>query len=378
MSTNNYGKLSGQCLTPGITRELCIIEKCIISLKIGELLLMCKPWFLAIWEIVVQTGVCFTRNPSTGEKEFFGEYLINAQGEDVVAGIRTPRQITIKGKEESYSNELSMEEAMPDVYQELIDIYQKLEAHYKDMQDIEFTVQNNKLWILQTRSGKRTALATVKIAVDMVKEGLISREEAIMRVNPEALEQLLHPTIDASANKNILCVGLHASPGAASGVVCFCPERAQTLSKNKKIILVRSETSPEDINGMDVAEGILTVRGGMTSHAAVVARGMGTPCVVGASKVLIDEKNKTMSIANNTIHEGDTITINGSTGEVILGNVPTIQPKLSDEFKELIMWADEMKAMKVRANAEVPKDARVACNFGAEGIGLCRTEHNVL
>lgn len=322
------------------------------------------------------TGVAFTRDPSTGENAFYGEYLINAQGEDVVAGIRTPQAITIAGKEKNHSDLPSMEETMPEIYQELVEIYQQLERHYKDMQDIEFTVQHNKLWILQTRSGKRTAPAAIKIAVDMAEEGLITHDEAIMRVDPLSLDQLLHPTLDPKAHRQIIDRGLPASPGAASGKVVFSAEDAEEKAKNgEHVILVRIETSPEDIHGMHAAEGILTSRGGMTSHAAVVARGMGKPCVCGAGGLRIDYASKTFQAASFTVSEGDIITINGSTGEVILGEVPTIQPKLSGDFAALMKWADKARTLKIRTNAETPTDATTACKFGAEGIGLCRTEH---
>jgi pyruvate,orthophosphate dikinase len=322
------------------------------------------------------TGVAFTRNPSTGEKELYGEYLINAQGEDVVAGIRTPQSITIHGKQQLGSTLPSMQETMPEVFLELEKIYQKLESHYRDMQDIEFTVQNKKLWMLQTRSGKRTAQAAVKIAVDMVKEGLINKNEAILRIDPASLDQLLHPTIDPKAKLNIIAKGLPASPGAASGIVVFSSAEAERRSENgDKVILVRIETSPEDIKGMHVSQGILTARGGMTSHAAVVARGMGTPCVSGATNLTVDNLAKFFVANQVKVKEGETITINGSTGEVILGTVPTLQPNLSGDFQTIMNWADEIRQLKVRTNAETPNDCQVARDFGAEGIGLCRTEH---
>jgi pyruvate,orthophosphate dikinase len=321
------------------------------------------------------TGVCFTRNPSTGSKEFYGEYLVNAQGEDVVAGIRTPQPITIAGKAEG-GDLPSMEEVMPDVFKQLVTIYQKLESHYKDMQDIEFTVQGGKLWMLQTRSGKRTAKAALKIAVDMQSEGVISKEEAILRVDPASLDQLLHPTLDPKAKKQVLARGLPASPGAATGKVVFSADEAETLAhKGEKILLVRVETSPEDIHGMHVSQGILTSRGGMTSHAAVVARGMGKPCVSGAGDVQIDYKNRQLKAGGVVIKEGEIITINGSTGEVINGAIPMVQPELSGDFATLMTWADAVRVMKVRTNAETPLDAKTARGFGAEGIGLCRTEH---
>jgi pyruvate,orthophosphate dikinase len=322
------------------------------------------------------TGVAFTRNPSTGEKELYGEYLINAQGEDVVAGIRTPQSITISGKKQLGSSLPAMEETLPEIFSELTEIYKKLELHYRDMQDIEFTVQNGKLWMLQTRGGKRTATAAVKIAVDMVNEGLIDKKEAIMRVDPESLDQLLHPTLDPKAKVSVIAKGLPASPGAACGIVVFSSQTAEKKSENgEKVILVRSETSPDDIKGMYVSQGILTARGGMTSHAAVVARGMGTPCVSGASAVHIDYSGKFFTAGGVMVKEGETITINGSTGEVILGNVPTIKPNLSGDFQILMNWADEIRRLKVRTNAETAQDCQTARDFGAEGIGLCRTEH---
>ena len=326
------------------------------------------------------TGVAFTRDPSTGEKLFYGEYLINAQGEDVVAGIRTPGQITIKGKQAQASNSSSdmpaMEEVMPATYQELVAIYNKLEAHYKDMQDIEFTVQQGKLWILQTRNGKRTAKAALKIAVDMVSEGLITKQEAILRIEPDSLEQLLHPSLDKNAPKEIITKGLPASPGAGTGAVVFSSEEAEIQSKlGNDVILVRLETSPEDIHGMQVSKAILTARGGMTSHAAVVARGMGRACISGASAIKIDYKKKLFTCGNITIKEGDLITVDGSSGEVILGKMPTIEPDISGDFGKIMSWADEMRDVKVRTNAETAEDVRTALKFGAEGIGLCRTEH---
>ena len=322
------------------------------------------------------TGVAFTRNPSTGENSYYGEYLINAQGEDVVAGIRTPQNLTIKEKEEQNSESLSMEESIPQIYRELVNIFKKLEAHYLDMQDIEFTVQKNKLWILQTRSGKRTTTAAVKIAVEMQKEGLISKEVAISRIDPLGLDQLLHPTLDPHADKEIISRGLPASPGAASGKVVFNSEKAVEMSKNgEEVILVRMETSPEDIHGMHAARGILTSRGGMTSHAAVVARGMGRACVAGAGDILIDHENNKFSVGDMVINSGDIITIDGSLGEVIIGEVPTIMPELSKNFSELMEWADQYRKLNVRANAETPIDVKTAIEFGAEGIGLCRTEH---
>lgn len=322
------------------------------------------------------TGVAFTRNPSTGENAYYGEYLINAQGEDVVAGIRTPQPLTKKERTESDSDLPSMEETMPDVYKQLASVFDKLEKHYRDMQDIEFTVQDSKLWMLQTRSGKRTAAAAIKIAVDMVAEKLITKEEAIKRLDPSALDQLLHPSLDPKAEKKILTKGLPASPGAASGEAVFTAEEAEDLfAKGKDVILVRVETSPEDISGMHVSKGVLTARGGMTSHAAVVARGMGKPCVSGAGALKIDYKTKTCVVGDVTIKQGDIITINGTNGEVMLGKVPTIQPNLSGDFAKIMEWADEIRTLKVRSNAETPLDATTARKFGAEGIGLCRTEH---
>ncbi|MEW5729691.1 MAG: pyruvate, phosphate dikinase [Pseudomonadota bacterium] len=323
------------------------------------------------------TGVCFTRNPSTGDNEFYGEFLVNAQGEDVVAGIRTPQQLTIEGKNAQKSDLPAMEEVMPDVFKELNAIRHKLEAHYKDMQDMEFTVQQKRLWMLQTRTGKRTTKAALKIAVDMAREGLITRKDAIKRIDPAALDQLLHPTLDPKAPRNLLARGLPASPGAASGKVVFSADEAEHWVKEKKekVILVRVETSPEDIGGMHVSEGILTTRGGMTSHAAVVARGMGTPCVAGAGEIRVDYAARTFKVAGKEVKEGDVITLDGSTGEVFLGAVPTIQPELTGDFATLMEWVDTIRTLKVRANAETPTDAATARKFGAEGIGLCRTEH---
>ncbi|KAF0118461.1 MAG: pyruvate orthophosphate dikinase [Rhodospirillaceae bacterium] len=322
------------------------------------------------------TGVCFSRDPSTGENTFYGEYLVNAQGEDVVAGIRTPQQITIAGRNKQKSDLPSMEEIMPPLYRQLYDIRTRLEGHYRDMQDMEFTIQRGRLWMLQTRVGKRTAKAALKIAIDMARDGVISKEEAVQRVDPSALDQLLHPTIDPKAKKTVLARGLPASPGAASGQVVFSADDAETwVNAGKKVLLVRVETSPEDIGGMHVAEGILTTRGGMTSHAAVVARGMGTPCVAGAGDIAVNHKARTFSIKNTTVKEGDVITIDGATGEIMLGAVPMIQPELTGDFGTLMEWADSLRTMKVRANAETPTDAAQARTFGAEGIGLCRTEH---
>lgn len=322
------------------------------------------------------TGVAFTRDPSTGEHYFYGEYLVNAQGEDVVAGIRTPQSLTIKGREKEGSDLPSMEEVMPEVFTQLDEVRATLENHYRDMQDIEFTVQQGNLYMLQTRSGKRTAAAALKIAVDMVKEGVINEEEALLRLEPQALDQLLHPTLDPAAHKTIIAKGLPASPGAASGIVVFSADDAEERANNgEQVILCRTETSPEDIHGMHAANGILTTRGGMTSHAAVVARGMGRACVAGAGAIAIDYASKTMSVGSNSIGEGDLVTIDGSTGEVMLGAVDTIQPELSGDFEVVMGWADKARRMKVRTNAETPLDAQTAVDFGAEGIGLCRTEH---
>ena len=322
------------------------------------------------------TGVAFTRNPSTGENSFYGEYLINAQGEDVVAGIRTPRNITKKARLESSSEDLSLEETMPDAFAELTKIYKKLESHYRDMQDIEFTIENKKLWMLQTRSGKRTAKASIKIAVDMVNEKLITKDEALLRIDPKILDTLLHPTLDPKAKKNVIAKGLPASPGAATGKVTFNADDAEQMkANNQNTILVRVETSPEDIHGMHAAVGILTCRGGMTSHAAVVARGMGRACVSGAGNIKIDYAAKLFKVDNTEVKEGDIITIDGSTGEVMLGEVKTINPDISGDFSEMMKWADEARTLKIRANAETPLDSRTARGFGAEGIGLCRTEH---
>ncbi len=322
------------------------------------------------------TGVCFTRDPSTGENVFYGEYLVNAQGEDVVAGIRTPQHLTMHGKRVNHSELPAMEEVMPDVFRHLDEVRHTLERHYTDMQDMEFTVQQGKLWMLQTRTGKRTAKAALKIAVDMAQEGLITRETAVKRIEPGQLDQLLHPSLDPDAPRTILGRGLPASPGAAAGKVVFSAEDAENWSaKGEKVILVRIETSPEDIGGMHVAQGILTTRGGMTSHAAVVARGMGRPCVSGAGEIRIDYKAKQLACAGKSIKEGEVITIDGSTGEVFVGAVPTVQPELTGDFGTLMEWADAVRKLKVRANAETPTDAATARKFGAEGIGLCRTEH---
>jgi pyruvate,orthophosphate dikinase len=320
------------------------------------------------------TGVAFTRDPSTGDNRFYGEYLINAQGEDVVAGIRTPQPINIAGKKGQ--SEKSLEEAMPELYRQLEKIYQRLEKHYHDMQDIEFTIQQGKLWMLQTRNGKRTAKAAVKIAVEMVEEGLIDKKEAVMRVVPAQLDQLLHPTIDPKAKREVVAKGLPASPGAAVGKIVFTAEDAEEWKKRgEKVVLVRLETSPDDIKGMVVSEGILTARGGMTSHAAVVARGMGTCCVAGCQELTVDADAKKAKIGEIALSEGDPITLDGSTGEIMLGTLPTIRPELTGQFGKFMEWVDELKKIKVRTNADTPHDADVARKFGAEGIGLCRTEH---
>jgi pyruvate,orthophosphate dikinase len=322
------------------------------------------------------TGVAFTRNPSTGADEFYGEYLVNAQGEDVVAGIRTPQHLTLAGKTANKSKLPAMEEVMPQVFGELMKVRAALEAHYRDMQDIEFTVQQGKLYMLQTRTGKRTAAAALKIAVDMAQAGKISKDEAVRRIEPQSLDQLLHPTLDPNAKKVVLARGLPASPGAASGIAVFSADEAEARAvKGEAVILVRIETSPEDIHGMHAAKGILTTRGGMTSHAAVVARGMGRPCVAGAGELRVDYAAKTLSAKGMTVKAGETLTIDGSTGEVMLGTVPTVQPELSSDFSTLMEWADKARRLGVRANADTPADARTAKRFGAEGIGLCRTEH---
>jgi pyruvate,orthophosphate dikinase len=322
------------------------------------------------------TGVAFTRNPSTGEKKLYGEFLINAQGEDVVAGIRTPQEITEAARKASGSDKPSMEAALPQAFAELKRIDALLEKHYRDMQDLEFTVEQGKLWMLQTRNGKRTAKAAIRIAVELAQERLISRGEAVMRVDPAALDQLLHPTIDPAAERVVIATGLPASPGAACGEVVFSSEEAELLkSQGRKVILVRVETSPEDIHGMHAAEGILTTRGGMTSHAAVVARGMGKPCVAGAGSLRVDYRAQTMTAGGTTLKKGETLTIDGSTGQVLAGEVPMREPELAREFKALMQWADAARKLKVRANADTPADARSALRFGAEGIGLCRTEH---
>ncbi len=322
------------------------------------------------------TGVCFTRDPSTGENTFYGEFLVNAQGEDVVAGIRTPQQITVAGKQAQNSTAPAMEEVMGEVYKQLCDVRALLEKHYQDMQDIEFTVQQGKLYILQTRSGKRTAQASLRIAVELANEGLISREEAVKRVSPASFDQLLHPRLDPDAKKDVLTKGLPASPGAAVGRLAFTADEAERLAhQGESVILCRTETSPEDIHGMYAAKGILTARGGMTSHAAVVARGMGRPCVVGAGEMRLDEHKGTLQIGRRSLNAGDIVTLDGAAGEVYLGEVKTLAPAMGADFATLMGWADSFRRLKVRANAETPKDAEVAREFGAEGIGLCRTEH---
>jgi pyruvate,orthophosphate dikinase len=322
------------------------------------------------------TGVAFTRNPSTGEARLYGEFLINAQGEDVVAGIRTPQSLTLAGREEMGETALSMEEAMPEVFAEFVEVIGKLETHYRDMQDIEFTVEQGRLWMLQTRNGKRTGKSALKIAVDLAAEGVISRDEAISRVEPSALDQLLHPALDPNGVRNVVATGLPASPGAATGKIVFDADEAERMSQlGDAVILVREETSPEDIRGMHAARGIVTARGGMTSHAAVVARGMGRPCVSGAGEISIDERAGTFTARGRTFKAGEIITIDGSKGEVLDGAVDMIEPELTGDFQTLMGWADEVRRLRVRANAETPLDARTARGFGAEGIGLCRTEH---
>jgi pyruvate,orthophosphate dikinase len=322
------------------------------------------------------TGVAFTRDPSTGENGYYGEFLINAQGEDVVAGIRTPQCLTEAMKEKMGDPSPSMEAAMPQSFAELEAVFDKLERHYRDMQDIEFTVEQGRLWMLQTRSGKRTAKAALKIAVDMAQEGLITQDEAVLRVDPEQLDQLLHPTLDPDAERDIITAGLPASPGAACGAVVFDSDEAEARAKSgEKVILVRVETSPEDIHGMHAAEGIVTARGGMTSHAAVVARGMGRPCVSGAGEIRIDPVSKTFSARGRTVKDGDIVTIDGSTGQVLMGAAKMIKPELTGDFGSLMEWADAARRLKVRTNAETPADVKTAVEFGAEGIGLCRTEH---
>ncbi|MER9618556.1 pyruvate, phosphate dikinase [Mesorhizobium sp. M0207] len=322
------------------------------------------------------TGVAFTRNPSTGEKQLYGEFLVNAQGEDVVAGIRTPQNITEAARIAAGSDKPSLQKLMPDAFQAFVSISDRLEKHYRDMQDLEFTIERGKLWMLQTRSGKRTAKAALKIAVDMARDGLISKEEAVARIDPASLDQLLHPTIDPKAARDIIGVGLPASPGAATGEIVFSSNDAEEAkTQGRKAILVRIETSPEDIHGMHAAEGILTTRGGMTSHAAVVARGMGKPCVSGAGSLRVDYKAGTLMAMGSTFRKGDIITIDGGNGQVLKGAVPMLQPELSGDFAAIMEWADGARRMKVRTNAETPLDARMARSFGAEGIGLCRTEH---
>lgn len=322
------------------------------------------------------TGVAFTRNPSTGEKELYGEFLVNAQGEDVVAGIRTPQDITEKARIAAGSDRPSLEKVMPDAFKEFLRICGLLEKHYRDVQDVEFTIERGKLWMLQTRNGKRTAKAALKIAVELAAEGLITQDEAVGRIDPASLDQLLHPTIDPKADRKIIASGLPASPGAAAGEIVFDSDEAETAkAAGKKVILVRVETSPEDIHGMHAAEGILTTRGGMTSHAAVVARGMGKPCVSGAGMLRVDYAAQTMTAGGVTLKKGDFITVDGTTGQVLQGAVKMLEPELSGEFATLMGWADSVRRMKVRANAETPLDARTARGFGAEGIGLCRTEH---
>ena len=322
------------------------------------------------------TGVAFTRNPSTGEAKLYGEFLINAQGEDVVAGIRTPQSLTRAGREEMGETALSMEEAMPEVFGQFVDVVGRLETHYRDMQDIEFTVEQGRLWMLQTRNGKRTAKSALKIAVELAAEGVISEEEAVSRVEPAALDQLLHPTLDPNAARSVVAQGLPASPGAATGKIVFDADEAERLAQlGEAVILVREETSPEDIHGMHAARGIVTARGGMTSHAAVVARGMGRPCVSGAGEIHINDKAQTFTARGRTFHAGEIVTIDGSKGEVLDGAVAMIEPELTGDFQTLMAWADKVRRLKVRANAETPLDARTARGFGAEGIGLCRTEH---
>lgn len=317
------------------------------------------------------TGVCFSRDPATGENKYYGEYLINAQGEDVVAGIRTPQPMGSEGKGNS------LEELWPDLYKQLVDVRNALEAHYKDMQDMEFTIEHKKLWMLQCRNGKRTAAAAVRMAVEMVNEGLLTKEEAIMRVGADQLDQLLHPMLDPKANKKVIATGLPASPGAAVGRAVFCAEDAEAwAAKGEKVILIRNETSPEDIGGMHASQGVITARGGMTSHAAVVARGMGTPCVSGSTDITIDYKTKTMSTKSGVvIKEGDWVSLDGAKGQIIEGEIPTVSASMTGNFGTFMGWVDEIRTMSVRANAETPADAKQALAFGAEGIGLARTEH---
>ena len=322
------------------------------------------------------TGVAFTRNPSTGEKALYGEFLVNAQGEDVVAGIRTPQNITEKARIAAGSDKPSLQKLMPEAFAAFVGICERLEKHYCDMQDLEFTIERGKLWMLQTRSGKRTARAALKMAVDMANEGLISRADAVARIDPSSLDQLLHPTIDPKAERNVIGMGLPASPGAATGEIVFSSQDAEEARKiGRKVILVRVETSPEDIHGMHAAEGILTTRGGMTSHAAVVARGMGKPCVSGAGSLRVDYRAGTLMAMGHRLEKGDIITIDGASGQVLKGAVAMLQPELSGDFASIMEWADGARRMKVRTNAETPADARMARSFGAEGIGLCRTEH---
>lgn len=322
------------------------------------------------------TGVAFTRDPSTGENRLYGEFLVNAQGEDVVAGIRTPQDLTEEAREKAFSEKPSLETLMPEAFAEFVSLADKLETHYRDMQDLEFTIEKNKLWILQTRSGKRTAKAALRMAVEMAEEGLISKPEAVARIDPASLDQLLHPTIDPAAKRDVIGKGLPASPGAATGGIVFSSNDAEQMkAQGKPVILVRIETSPEDIHGMHAAEGILTTRGGMTSHAAVVARGMGTPCISGASSVKVDYTNETLVAGGRNFSRGDIITIDGSNGQILAGSVDMVQPELSGYFGTIMEWADGSRRMKVRTNADTPADARAARSFGAEGIGLCRTEH---
>ncbi|MDH6268473.1 pyruvate,orthophosphate dikinase [Rhizobium sp. SG_E_25_P2] len=322
------------------------------------------------------TGVAFTRNPSTGENALYGEFLVNAQGEDVVAGIRTPQSITEKSRIDTGSEKPSLEKLMPEAYRDFVSVCHRLEAHYRDMLDLEFTIERGKLWMLQVRSGKRTAKAALKVAVDMVEEGLISAEDAVDRIDPASLDQLLHPTIDPAARRDVIGSGLPASPGAASGEIVFTSEGAVAAEKEgRKVILVRTETSPEDIHGMHAAQGILTTRGGMTSHAAVVARGMGLPCVCGVGSLRVDMRNRELIAPGVKLREGDIISIDGSSGHVLKGYQPMLQPELSGDFERIMAWADRIRRMRVRTNAETPSDARAARAFGAEGIGLCRTEH---
>ena len=322
------------------------------------------------------TGVAFTRNPSTGEKMLYGEFLVNAQGEDVVAGIRTPQNITEAARIAAGSDKPSLEKIMPEAFASFVAISDRLERHYRDMQDLEFTIERGKLWMLQTRSGKRTARAALKVAVDMAAEGLISRQEAVARIDPASLDQLLHPTIDPAAARDVIAIGLPASPGAATGEIVFSSHEAEEMkAAGRKVILVRAETSPEDIHGMHAAEGILTTRGGMTSHAAVVARGMGKPCVSGAGTLRVDYRSGTLTVLGKTLKKGDIITIDGGNGQVLRGAVAMLQPELSGDFAAIMQWADGIRRMKVRTNADTPADARMARSFGAEGIGLCRTEH---